>query len=324
MMLFIQKYYRQTAFISTDESKSSTILTIISNLLIFKGENSMRPKLEQLTHRVNDQSFICYEVNVPSFDFFWHYHPEYELTCILKGKGMRLAGDSFERFEAGDLILVGPMLPHTWVTEKKTKESCSAIVIQFTHEFLEQLFKFPEMKCCEKVFAKAARGLHFNTSKNYDCVLLLQKMLQSNDLVRLTLLMQVLQQLSNKKHVPLSSVQYKPMKGYENQQRINKVFLYVEKEFKETISVKKAASLIHLSESAFCKFFKRASGKTFSEYTNEIRTAYSCRLLIETDKSISEIGFSAGFESLTYFNRVFLRKKKVTPRRYRKMNRISV
>jgi AraC-like DNA-binding protein len=284
----------------------------------------MRPKLEQVTHRLNNQSFICYEVNLPSFDFFWHYHPEYELTCILKGKGKRLVGDSYERFEAGDLILLGPILPHTWVTEKQIKENCSAIVIQFTHEFIEQLFKFPEMKCCEKLFAKAGRGLHFNTSKNNDCVLLLQKMLQSNELARLTLLMQVLQQLSNKKNVPLTSPQYKPMKGNENQQRINKVFVYVEKEFKESVSVKKAAALIHLSESAFCKFFKRASGKTFSDYTNEIRTAHTCQLLIETDKSISEIAFSAGFESLTYFNRVFLRKKKVTPGRYRKMNRILV
>jgi YesN/AraC family two-component response regulator len=107
------------------------------------------------------------------------------------------------------------------------------------------------------------------------------------------------------------------MKGNENQQRINKVFLYVQKEFKEHISLKKAASIIHLSESAFCKFFKRASGKTFSTYVNDIRIAYASQLLIESDKAIGEIAFESGFESLTYFNRVFLKTKGVKPRELR-------
>ena len=95
--------------------------------------------------------------------------------------------------------------------------------------------------------------------------------------------------------------------------------MYVQKEFKETVSLKKAASIIHLSESAFCKFFKRTSGKTFSDYTNEIRIAHACQLLIETDKPIIEIANDSGFESLTYFNRVFLRKKKKRPGEYRRI-----
>jgi AraC-like DNA-binding protein len=278
----------------------------------------MKPKLEHLSHRLQNQSFICYEVNVPSFEFLWHYHPECELTCILKGKGKRLVGDSYESFETGDLVFLGPMLPHTWVTEKEARENCIAIVIQFTPEFMELLFQFPEMKGCEKMFGKAARGIHFNISKNNECVLLLQQMLISSELAKLTLLMQILQHLSNKKYLPLTSTHYKPMKGNENQQRINKVFMYVQNEFKETISLKKASSLIHLSESAFCKFFKRASGKTFSDYTNEIRIVHACQLLIETDRPISEIAFDSGFESITYFNRVFLKKKKVRPGQLRK------
>lgn len=108
------------------------------------------------------------------------------------------------------------------------------------------------------------------------------------------------------------------MKGTENQQRINTIFQYVQQEFNETISLKKAASLIHLSESAFCKFFKRTSGKTFSDYTNEIRIAHACQLLIETDHPVSEVAFSSGFDSITYFNRVFLKKKGVRPMHYRR------
>lgn len=276
----------------------------------------MKPKLEQLSHKLNIQSFLCYEVNVPAFKFMWHYHPEYELTYILKGKGKRLVGDSYENFTDGDLVLLGPLLPHTWITEEKGKENCSAIVIQFTHDVATQLFQFPEMRAFEKLFVKAGRGLQFDTIKNNGCISLLKKITQSDELVRFTLLLRILQQLAIKKPVPLTSVLYKAMKGNENQRRINKVFHYVQKDFKESISLKKAASLIHLSESAFCKFFKRASGKTFSDYTNEIRIAHACQSLIETDKAIGEIAFDSGFESLTYFNRVFL--KMIRPGEFRR------
>lgn len=279
----------------------------------------MKPKLEQLTHRNNNRSFFSYEVSVPSFEFLWHYHPEYELTYIVKGKGKRLVGDVYEKFQEGDLVLIPPLLPHTWVSEKRGKENCRAIVIQFSVDFVEQLFQFPELACLKKLFANADRGLQLTIPKNHDLPLLLQKIVEGNELLSFTLLLQVLQQLTVKKPAPVVSVHFKPMKGNENQQRINKVFQYVQKEFAEHISLKKAASLIHLSESAFCKFFKRAGGKTFSDYTNEIRIAHACQLLIETDKPISEIAFNSGFDSVTYFNRVFLRKKKLRPLEYRKM-----
>jgi AraC-like DNA-binding protein len=279
----------------------------------------MKPKLEQLAHRNDNRSFFSYEVSVPSFEFLWHYHPEYELTYIVKGEGKRLVGDIYEKFQAGDFVLLPPLLPHTWISEKKGKENCRAIVIQFSHDFVEQLFQFSEMKSLSKLFAKASRGLLFPDQKNDGFFSLLQKIVQADELVSFALLLQLLHQLASSKASPVVSVQFKAMKGNENQQRINKVFQYVQREFGEPISLKKAASLIHLSESAFCKFFKRASGKTFSDYTNEVRIAHACQLLIETDMPISEIAFESGFESLTYFNRVFLRKKKLTPGDYRKM-----
>jgi AraC-like DNA-binding protein len=129
----------------------------------------------------------------------------------------------------------------------------------------------------------------------------------------------VLHLVSNTSFQYIASAQYKPIKGTENQQRINQVFQYVQKEFTHQVSLEKAAALIHLSESAFCKFFKRTSGKTFSDYTNDIRIAHACYLLIETDKPVNVIATESGFESLTYFNRIFLKKKKLKPRDYRKL-----
>ena len=279
----------------------------------------MRAKLEQLPQNALEHSFSCYEVNAPTFDFYWHYHPEYELTFILKGEGKRLVGDTYEVFKAGDTVLLPPLLPHTWISEKGQKENCLAIVIKFSQAFLDQICLLPELASFKKLLGSAARGLQFRGSKSKEVVPLLKWLLQGDALTKLTSVLQVFHTLTQAKATPIASVQYKPLKGTENQQRLNTIFRYVEKEFRSTISLKKAASLIHLSESAFCKYFKRASGKTFSDYTNDIRIAHACELLIETDKPISEIALQSGFESLSYFNRVFLAKKKQRPREYRKV-----
>lgn len=278
----------------------------------------MKPKLEQLRQPAGNRSFLCYRVSVPSFELLWHYHPEYELTYILKGRGKRLVGDEYQAFEAGDFVLLPPLMPHTWISDQPDDGLSSAIVIQFPETFAAKLLEFPELKILEKLFAKAGRGLHFTVPKTAEILPLLQKMPEANDVTQLANLQQILQKLTLRKSSPIASISYKPLKGKENQQRISMVFKYVQQSFREEISLGKAAGLVHLSESAFCKFFKRASGKTFSDYVNEIRIGHACQLLLETDHSVRDIAIASGFESMTYFNRVFLRKKNIRPGEFRK------
>jgi AraC-like DNA-binding protein len=176
------------------------------------------------------------------------------------------------------------------------------------------------MKQLEKLIGKAGRGLQFAPQGRDDVKPLLQQMIRAGEVVRFSLLLQVLQKLVGRKSSAIASLSYKRVKPNENQLRINKVFEYVQKRFNEEVSLTKASSLVHLSESAFCKFFKRASGRTFSDYVNEIRIGNACQLLMETDLPIRAIADASGFESLTYFNRVFLRKKKMTPVKFRRLN----
>ena len=136
---------------------------------------------------------------------------------------------------------------------------------------------------------------------------------------KITNLLHILNELSKLKSLSLASSFYQPLKGKENENRINKVCQYVQKHATEKLSIHKAAALIHLSPGAFCKFFKRISGKTFSDYVNDIRIANVCNQLIATDKQVAEIAYDNGFETLTYFNRVFLKKKGVHPRKYREI-----
>jgi AraC-like DNA-binding protein len=139
---------------------------------------------------------------------------------------------------------------------------------------------------------------------------------------KITGLLHILNELSKLNAVPLVSSFYQPMKGKENEHRINKVCKYIQKHAAEQLTIHKAAALIHLTPGAFCKFFKRITGKTFSDYVNDIRIANVCSELMATDKQVAEIAYSNGFETLTYFNRVFLRKKMMRPVDYRKLLKI--
>lgn len=279
----------------------------------------MKPRLEQLSLKRNSHSFLCYKIEFPSIDFFWHYHPEYELTFIAKGKGKRLVGDSYDEFSDGDLVLLGPQLPHTWVGDGKRKDNYSAVVIQFSNEFIAPFLVLPEFSEIKKLLSKSHLGLYFPTSKNSKVIELIMTLPTLQGIEAISCLFTILQQISKAKFQPLASVFFQPLKRKENEIRVNKVFQYVQLHYKSQVSVRKAASLIHLSESAFCKFFKKTSGKTFSDYVNEIRVAHASGLLTETDKPIANIAFECGFESLTYFNRVFLKKKKMTPGKYRNL-----
>lgn len=279
----------------------------------------MKARLEELSLRSKNASFLCYKVKVPSFEFLWHYHPEYELTYIVKGKGKRFVGDSYEDFESGDLALLGSMLPHTWVSEINLDHNCEAIVIQFSKAFAESLFQYPEMNDLFTLLTNSKNGLHF-TSNDIQLITLLNGLVEDKGANAFANLIKVLQLLSGNASRKLSSDHFKPLKGNENQQRINKVLLYIQESYTSKVSLSQASAIIHLSESAFCKFFKRVTGRTFSDYVNEIRISKACELIIETDNPIEQIAFSTGFESQTYFNRIFLKKKGVRPKSYRRGN----
>jgi len=278
----------------------------------------MKAKLEHLLEKNQHQSFLCYEVNMPVFEFHWHYHPEYELTYIASGIGKRLVGDSYENYEEGDMVLLGPNISHTWVSNSIKSNNSIAIVIQFTQEFIAPLLSYPEFNGMEKLLTNSKRGLILTDKKQSDLVALIQHLPKKKGLEAFIDLMKIFRLLLHINGIPITTAIMKPFKSAEDSNRINVVFLYIQKHFKKKISLQKAASLIHISESAFCKYFKRVSGKTFSNYVNDVRLSFACQLIIETDKPIALIAFESGFESITYFNRIFLKKKTITPREMRK------
>jgi AraC-like DNA-binding protein len=271
----------------------------------------MKPQFEDINSKKGMNSYLAYRYGTSFFPFLWHYHPEYELTLILEGSGKRMVGDSLEYFVPGDLVLLGPGLPHTWISE----EPSAAVVIQFSEAFVAPFLQYPE---CDRLFGllgRSSQGLYFPPKgPTIEAVSMLPARKGTR---RITCLLDILQTLAGGASRALASPYFQPSAGRRSEDRIGKVFQYIHRHSSEEVPLKKIAALINLSESAFCKFFKRTTGKTFSDYLADIRIGHACHLLSESDDTIAGVAYRSGFDSLTYFNRVFLRKKGMRPREFR-------
>ena len=279
----------------------------------------MRARLENISPKMQGRTIFGLSINQTRFDSLWHYHPEYELTYIIKGNGRRMVGDDMENFNEGDLVLLGPDLPHTWIGERSsTTENNIALVIQFSEEFLAPFLSLIEMKSMNELLTKSERGIRCLKFQPIAIEKRMMQIIEDTTIKRVTGLIELLYDLSNKKYKILASHKFNIIKNEKTESRLNKVLLYIQKNYRNTIKLQEASELIHLSNTAFCKFFKRSVGKTFSDYLNDLRILHACTLLIETDKPISQVATESGFENLAYFNRVFLKKKKSQPTIFRR------
>ena len=280
----------------------------------------MKPVLEDIRGQVRESSFLLYAYQAEAFPFKWHFHPEYELTYIVKGAGYRLVGDSHQEFTAGDLVLIGPHLPHTWVGRSGTGEKVEAVVWQFSQAFADRLVGFAEGQDLAALFRKAERGIHFpHLPANIHPAL--EQLIQTQGMAKIAGSISLLDRLIPLETVSLSSASFSKARNPKYENRIDKICLYLQEHFTEPISLKALAEQVHMTESNFCKFFKKTLGTTFSNHLNELRISEACRFLLHSDQDINQIAYRCGFESLSYFNRVFLRKKRVTPSKWREKNK---
>lgn len=280
----------------------------------------MKAILEDVKSNQGASSFYAFRYQVPFFQFKWHYHPEYELTYIVKGNGYRIVGNSYEYFNDGDLVLLGNHLPHTWSGKLNDDIKSDAVVIQFSKEFIAPFLGLNESLMIKNMLDTSVRGIRFEPDE--ELVSKIIALTETNGVDKILKLISILDDLSKKQPILIASNSFHNVVSKKNEIRINKVCLYIQNNFHTKISLKEVADLIYLTESNFCKFFKKATGKTYSDYLNELRINEACRLLVQTEKSINQISFECGFETLSYFNRVFLSKKEMTPSIFRKSETI--
>ncbi|MBC7830261.1 MAG: AraC family transcriptional regulator [Chitinophagaceae bacterium] len=274
-------------------------------------------------HPINGNSFLLRRFDEKAFSAPYHYHPELELTLILKGEGKRYVGSNMSAYSAGDLVLVGSNLPHCWKSEnvKKGKINASSLVIQFTTDFLgSDFFLTQEMSMIRKIFETSKSGIHFQG----DIALRIKEDLltldeEASPFAKLIMFLTILQNLSLSKEFSLLDKQqhsftYSP----SEQKRIHDVMAYIVENFRKEIILEEAATKAKMTSTAFCKYFKRITRKTFMETVIDYRVNYAAQQLVHTDKPVSDICFESGFGDVSHFYKTFRNKKKQSPLYYRK------
>lgn len=271
-----------------------------------------------------ESSFGVYSYDRPFFERGWHYHPEAELTLIEESSGRRFVGDQIDGFGPGDLVLLGPNLPHAWRNETvplPRGERARSIYVHFNTRWLEALAALiPELGEIRKLLGRATRGIRFTGPERDVAAARLKQLRSLSGLRRVTLFLEVLQSLAEARAgEALSSPGFAPVLDKSSGDRIRRIHRYVYENFESGIRHPDLARTVGLSPAALSKFFHRVTGHTITEFVNEVRIGKAARLLIDTDKNVSEIAYASGFDSLAHFNATFRRLKQVPPMQFRKL-----
>jgi AraC-like DNA-binding protein len=253
----------------------------------------------------------------------WHYHPECELTYVLQGEGTRFVGDSVDHFKAGDLVMVGPNIPHCWTNDdvnNKASPKNELVVLQFMPTCLgEDFLNSPDAQALRDVFERAKRGLVISSEQS---LVIGDKMLQldqAKGLARLGGFIDIMDQISQlNEYQLLTSELYIADNSEFHSGRMKKVMDYIQTHLMDDIRQTEIAEQVSMTPQGFSRFFRSTTGRTFVSFVNIMRIMEACRLLVNSDNDITDIAFGCGYGNLSNFNRRFAELKHCTPSEYRK------
>lgn len=272
-------------------------------------------RLEDVTPD-ESRSFRVFEYKGPGFKRGWHYHPEVELIMFLESSGPLFVGDHIGTYGPGDMMLFGANLPHEL---RYIHGPVSCIWIHFGLDWFENTFgDLPECTAILRLLTRAKRGLHFEGETFDAASAMLGEMTTKSGLPCLISLLQILELLANSKTgKTYSSPGFEPALDDSASARIQKIHEYVFGHFKDTIDHEELARIVGLSRSALSHFFRRTTGRTLTDFANEVRVGHACHMLINTTLNISEVAYACGFQSLSHFNNTFRRIKTINPTEFR-------
>ncbi|MDP3313408.1 AraC family transcriptional regulator [Lutibacter sp.] len=254
------------------------------------------------------------ENNLP----FWHFHPELELVYVNKAKGKRHIGSHLSYFNNSQLLLIGAGLPHSGFADRFTTNG-SETIVQFKEDFLgEDFFNIPEMSSVKKLFEKAKKGLVFGIETKLVVGPKIETLLNYDRIEQIIRFLEILKDLAESKNYTILNVdgfafEVEP----QDNRKIDIIFGHVSKNFKETIPLDEIAEKVSMTVPAFCRYFKKATGKTFTQFVNEFRIVHATKLLAENPTSITDICFESGFNNFSHFNKLFKKFTGKSPLKYR-------
>lgn len=284
----------------------------------------MKPQLVDLDYALIETFFIK-ELNVPYFVNTHHFHKDYEIVFVKESSGKRIVGDHVEAFSEGDLVLVGPDLPHAWFNDKEYYEGreellARSVVIYLKKTWLEkEVLRLPQTGRLKKLLENSQRGIKFTGTSRQLIGQVVLRLNEAEGLHKTIDLLSILCEMSeSKEYQLLATSNYINNYNELETARLNQVYEYVMRNFSSEISLEAAADVASMSANAFSRYFKKQTQKNFSHFVNEIRIGHACRLLQKKDLNITQVCYESGFQSITNFNKFFRRHTGKSPLEYRK------
>lgn len=278
------------------------------------------PVFETISHDPR-HSFYWHTHGYPSPIAKWNYHPEYELHLIRRSSGRYMVGDHIDRFEPGNLVLVGPNVPHAWFSELADDREViddRDVVVQFKGDWFDGLAQAcPELRRVVPVMSASARGVEFIGSEAIRAAHLLEGMGEQDPLTRVATLLELLGRLADSRYRLLASPYYQLERSGVRSEQVDAILQYVHRHFDQPLSMAAIAAWQGMTPPTFSRLFKRTTGDTFVAFVRRLRLDYACRLLLDQQHSIADICFMVGYGNLSNFNRHFRRLTGSTPRAYR-------
>ena len=268
--------------------------------------------------------FILIERQKTNFNFPIHIHPECELNFIENAKGaQRIVGDSIEEIDEEELVLVtNPHLEHAWKDYRNVSKNIHEITIQFHPDLLTDTFlNKNQMISIRQLFRHAERGVAFSRESIAKVRPLLKTLTCENDsfysLIKLLIILHELSIDKGRRELSTGQFAANVMHQHSSDESLGRVMDYLSRHYSEVIRLSEVAEMVNMSESSFCRFFKQHTSKSFIDFLTDIRLGAASRALIDSSLSIAEIGYDCGFNNLSNFNRIFKKKKGVTPSEFR-------
>jgi AraC-like DNA-binding protein/mannose-6-phosphate isomerase-like protein (cupin superfamily) len=280
----------------------------------------MRPQLEPIVP-LESNSFKAFILVKKEFNFPFHYHPEFELIYILSSSGVRYTGNQFENFKENDLVFLGPYLPHCLKNHEENQEAASALVIQWKPDLLgEGWLDRKEFIAVRRLHDLSAKGIKFSQNVALDVKQQLIELVEDPSAFgKIMRLLNVLNQLASTQDFKMICRQdFSHKIKLEDNERLNKIYRYLEMHYKEKIRLSDVASLVCMAEESFSRFFSKLMKRSFFAFLNEYRINIACKLLVETDLQIAQVSDQSGYESTSFFFRQFRKYKNCSPQYYRK------
>lgn len=284
----------------------------------------MKPIYQELPFP--DGSFIdFYEEKLPHFIVPWHNHQKMEIMHILSGTGTRFVGDHIDKYQAGDICLIGSQLPHEWrsgeehfLTNNPTPAACQCLFFQ-KNIFEQNLIHLPEMNNIRLLLDRAQRGIRFFGESQERIGRFIGQMADKKGAAKIAGLISLLELMATTdEYELLASTGYTKIANTEDFDRFNKIIQYIMVNFNRPIPLNEIASLYGLSPNAFCRYFIKRTHMTFIQYLNTVRIGHAKKLLIEGELKISTVSLEAGFNNLSHFIELFRRSTQLSPSEYQK------